>query len=311
MKSNKRIPKVFIGFLFISALFWVIITFSKTYKATLSFPIKYTNLSQDKLLQDNPNESIQLNIKSTGFKILRAHLFNKKIAIDISNVRRKNSSFYVLLSKQKLAIEKQLFSETELLSFPKDTIFLNIGQLSSKKVKLVPNVNLQYHIGYDLVDSLKVVPDSILISGPNNLIDTISKLNLASLDLKDVKEDINKELQIIVPKTLDKIKLNTTKANLTGDVEKFTEGTLNVRFNIVNKPKDVVVNTLTETVQVSYIVALSKFDEIDENSFTVECNYNLSSKRELTYLIPKITQKPGFVKSVKLNPQKIDFLIVK
>lgn len=311
MKSNKKIPKVFIGFLFLSALFWVIITFSKTYKATLNFPVTYTNLSQDKLLKENTNETIKLNIRSTGFKILRAKIFGKKIAINASQLRKKNNAFYVLLTSQKNAIEKQLFSGTELLSFFKDTLFLNIGQLSSKKVKLVADVNLKYHIGYDLLNDIVITPDSITISGPNSLLDTISQLKLASLNLDDVKDDIKKELSVIVPNGLEKIKLEAYRATVTGDVEKFTEGTLDVQFNIVNKPQNIIVNTLSETVQVSYIVALSKFDDVDENSFSVECNFGLSNKKELSYLIPKITQKPDFIKSVKLNPQKIDFLIVK
>lgn len=312
MKSKRKIPKVFISFLVVSTLIWVIITFSKTYKTEVTFPVVFNNLPQDKLLKDNKKKEVILNIRSTGINIFRAKLFGKKINLDASNLRKnKKGQFYFLLSKQQSKIENQLFSETELLSIVNDTVFLNVGQLTSKKVRLVPDININYQVGYDLLDSLKVTPDSITISGPDSQIDSITKLSLAKLSLNDVKDDINQKLEVVKPKDLKNTKFSSTFAIVSGNVEKFTEGTLNIPFEIKNKPNDINIYTLSETVEVSYVVALSKFEEVTENSFLIECDYEVSKNQNLTYLIPKVIQSPDFIKSYKITPSKIDFLIQK
>ena len=50
---------------------------------------------------------------------------------------------------------------------------------------------------------------------------------------------------------------------------------------------------------------------VSESSFLVECDFEVSEKNNLTYLIPKIISQPDFIKSVKIIPKEIDFLIQK
>ena len=94
-----------------------------------------------------------------------------------------------------------------------------------------------------------------------------------------------------------------------GKIEKFTEGILNVPFKIINVPNGITINTLNKKVQVSYIVGLSSFNKIDENSFQIECDYRMSASNSLGYQIPKVVRKSSEVKSYKLSPNEINFLI--
>lgn len=92
-------------------------------------------------------------------------------------------------------------------------------------------------------------------------------------------------------------------------MEKFTEGTLNISYKITNVPKGLVINTLSKKIQITYIVGLSSFNKINENSFQIECDYSTSEVNNLRYLIPEMTRKPSDIKSYKIIPNKIDFLI--
>ena len=64
-------------------------------------------------------------------------------------------------------------------------------------------------------------------------------------------------------------------------------------------------------VKVYFVVGLSNFSKIDKNSFAVVCDYSLSNENKLDYLVPKVIEKPSFIKSFKVVPNKIDFLIQK
>lgn len=71
------------------------------------------------------------------------------------------------------------------------------------------------------------------------------------------------------------------------------------------------LTTLIESIEVDFVVALSNFTKVSETSFKIECDFNFSEANSLGYLIPKVIVKPDFIKSIKINPTKIDFLIQK
>lgn len=311
-KSSKKIPKTFFSFLIISSLIWLLITFSKEYTTVIKYPITYTNLPQDKLLQATPIKEINISIKATGFKILRTKINKKAIKLEASQLNRKSKSkFYFLIKNQKTKIEKQLITGLQLQEIVQDTIYLDLGLLTSKKIALKPDVAINYHIGYDILGALKFEPDSIVISGPESQINTINHLNLSALVLNDVKSDFEEEVSILKPKQQENLKFTITKAKIFGKVDKFTEGTLQVPFTIKNLPSNTNLTILTEKVQVVFVVALSNFSKVSEASFKIECDYKVSEDNNLRYLIPKVVIKPGFLKSLKITPTKIDFLIQK
>lgn len=310
MKTPKKIPKTFISFLVASFLIWLLITFSKEYTTVITYAVSYKNIPQNKLLQETPIKEIDITVKASGFKILRSNFKNKEIQLEASNLQRKeHSKFYFLTKNQVTKIQKQLLFGVELKEIEQDTIYLNLGVLTSKKVALKPNLNINYHIGYDLLNNIKISPDSIVISGPETQVKETRYLELSELKLDDVKSDFSEEVTVL--KLNNNFKFSTLKTTISGNVDKFTEGRLQVSFTTKNLPEDINLTTLSEKVEIVFVVALSNFSKISEASFKVECDYLISEKNNLGYLIPKVVLAPDFIKSIKIIPKKIDFLIQK
>lgn len=312
MIKNRKIAKSFISFLIASVLMWFLIALSKEYTTTITFAVSYTNIPQDKLLQNKPIKEIDITVKSTGFNIIRSNFGDKSITLNAANLQKKSANKYYFLTRYQVnTIQKQLHSGIELQEIVLDTIHLDIGTLISKKVPLIPNLDINYHIGYDVLEPLTVKPDSVLISGPELEIDKITAIDLKLLKLQNIRADFSKKVDLILPKNSSNIKVNATFTTISGKVEKFTEGTLEVPFLISNLPEGIELTTLNKTVEVVYVVGLSNFDKIDKTFFEVVCDYNVTKENNLNYLIPKIIGKPDYVKSFKVMPNKIDFLIQK
>ena len=310
MKNFKKIPKTFISFLVASFLIWFLITFSKEYTTVITYAVNYKNIPQNKLLQETPINNIDITVKASGFKILRSKFKNKKIQLEASKLKRKgHSKFYFLTKSQVTKIQKQLLFGVELKEILQDTIYLNLGVLTSKRVAIKPNLEINYHVGYDLLNEIKISPDSIVISGPEAQVKKIDYLELSELKLNDVKSNFLEEVSVL--KLNNNFKYSTQKITISGNVDKFTEGKLQIPFTTKNLPKNINLTTLSEKVEVIFVVALSNFSKISEASFKVECDYLISEKNNLGYLIPKVILEPVFIKSVKIIPKKIDFLIQK
>lgn len=312
MKNNKKISKSFIGFLIASVLIWMLITLSKEYTATLRFPLKYSDIPQDKLLQKEPLAEIDVVVKSSGFNILKSRLSDKTLVFNAKNLKKKSSSQYYFLTRNQFkSSQKQLQSGVQLQEISLDTIFLDLGSLISKKVPLKPNLEINYHIGYDILESVSMEPDSILISGPKGQIENIKIIDLELLKLEDVRSDFSENIKIILPENASNIKLNSKFTKISGEVEKFTEGTFKIPFKVINLPTGINLTTLNKRIEIVFVVALSNFDKINKDFFEIVCDYNIAKENKLNYLIPKVTVKSGLIKSFRVIPNKIDFLIQK
>jgi hypothetical protein len=312
LKSIKKIPKTFISFLITSLLIWLLITLSKEYTTSIVFPVSYTDLPQDKLLEKDPVGEIEFLVKGSGFKILSSKFSRNSILLNTDNLGKKTATKYFFLPKnQQVNIQKQLLSGLQIQQIVKDTIYLEIGSLTSKKVPVRLDLNIKYHIGYDASTPIKIVPDSILISGPKKQVSKIKELKSSFLTLDDVKSNFENTLSIMKPENAKNINFSNETVKIKGSVEKFTEGSFKIPFKVINLPSDIQIVTLTKTVEVVFIVGLSDFNKMNINSFRVECDFETSEKNNLGYLLPKIVMKPDLIKSIRVLPNKIDFLIQK
>jgi hypothetical protein len=310
LKPKKKIPKTFLSFVLAAVIIWLLITLSKEYTTTISFPISYSEISQNKLLLSARTNALEVVVNSNGFKILKTRFNTKEIKIKANTlIKKKGTKYYVLVKSQKQRIKKQLPSGVRLQEIIKDTLFLDVGSLVTKKLAVKANIKIKYHIGYDLSEEISLKPDSILVSGPENYISEIKNIALVPIVLEDVKADFTRKIAIQIPPGIKNLKFETKEITISGKIEKFTEGTLNIPYKITNLPKGITLNILEKKIQVTYIVGLSNFNKIDENSFQIECDYTVSKTDNLGYLIPKLVRKPFEVKSYKMIPNEINFLI--
>ncbi|SEB83432.1 YbbR-like protein [Tenacibaculum sp. MAR_2009_124] len=309
MSKAITIPKAFLGFLIASLLFWLLMNLSKEYVTDISLDVSYQNIEQDKLILNEPPKEISLSVKASGFKLMGTSFVHKPIIIDLKNLARKTDSTYYLLSKNLMPeIQNQLKSGLTLNKVKADTIFFSINKLYSKKVAIEPNININYKKGFDLASAITLVPDSIVISGAQTLLNTIEKVKTKEIELSNVSNNVNTKIEILIP---NKIKAKYKKASLEFKVDKFTEGKMEIPVSITNLPKDKSVSVYPKTVTIIYKVGLKNFNKIDSNFFEVYCDYNESLKNKLPYLVPKLKSKANIASSVRIVPNKIDFLIHK
>ena len=309
-KNQHKIPKSFFVALFIALFFWLLTKLSKEYQAVVTFPVEYINIPQDKLLESTPREEIDILVKASGFRIFGISILKNSIKLDARKLQRKsNSKYFILLDHQRIDIQNQISNNFLINGISQDTIYLNLGQLTSKKIPLKGVFDFSFKSGYHLTNSVKITPDSIFVSGPKSQIDTLKNIHLKKLVLKDISKSVNQILKM--NEISDVIKFSTKEATVFAEVDRFTEGNLELPFEIINLPDSVSVTTFPKSVKVFYQVGLINFSKVNANSFKIVCDYSNSLSNNLNYLIPKVITKPEFVTSVKINPNKIEYLIQK
>lgn len=310
-KSNK-LYYTFILFSFLSVIFWFMTKLSKEYDSSIKYPVSYINLPSNKLLQEKPSEYIDIRIRATGFKLISSKVSPRKLTIDASNIYGKSlTNYYLLLSQQKLSVQKQLNTGVKVAYFIKDSVHFKLGVLNQKKVVVKLISDLLFAEGFELNNSISIQPDSILLTGPKSTLDTISFVSTGLLQKKELNVSINEFLDIKEFNPDSNVSAEKDKVLITASVERFTEGSVEVPIKVINIPDGKQINTFPKFVKVTYRIALSNFNKIDSSTFLIECDYDISENNNLPYLIPKLIGSSSMIKNARISPQKIDFLINK
>ena len=172
LKSNKKI-KIFLFFLVLSSIIWMLMELSKSYITPVVFNVEYTDLPPSKLVLKKPISEFEVAIKAPGFTLIKYKIKKHKILLSLKNILKSNSVYYILPNKQISYLNSQFSNGVEIVSVLKDTIFIEIGTSISKKVPINPNLEIQYKAGYNMVEKLKISPDSVIVSGSRKYIDSL------------------------------------------------------------------------------------------------------------------------------------------
>ncbi len=309
-KNNRKLH-VFLLFLILACGFWMLIKLSRTYTSSVDINLNYTDFPKNKMLQSEPESAVKVTLRAVGFTLLKHKFSSKKVDVSLKNSRRKKNTQYYLLSSKVLNLVNNSFSESEVLGIEPDTLFFELGRSISKKVKVEPDLVIQYKSGYHLSGDLEVDPEYITISGPKKLVDSVIYITTQNLKITNVYDTIHKEVAIVSNNKVSNLTYSTSKVMIKGKVEKFTERTIEVLIKVKNAPKSYTIKTFPDKVKVVFQIGLSDFNRIDENDFDVVCDYRIVENDGIDYLIPKLIGKPSFITGVKIIPNKVEFLLEK
>jgi YbbR domain-containing protein len=310
-KSHRKIKVFFIVFI-LTSIIWLLIELSKTYTSTVQFSVNYENIPSTKLLQKTPVNEINVIIKAPGFSILSHRIRKRKISFDLNDMVMNKSVYFLIPNAQLSKINAQFSSDLEIMNVLKDSIFLDIGNRISKRVPVIPNLELNYNLGFNLVEKFNLSPDSVDVTGPEKLIDTIHSVTTKRLVLNNINADINEKLTVIYPTSNINLTISAKSVLIKGVVDKFTEGSFSLPVTIINEPEGVTINPFPKEIEVTYQVGVSNFNKIDPSSITIIFDYQQYKNDTLIkFLTPKVIKKSEFISSIKMNPSQIEFLIQK
>ena len=310
LKANLKL-KVFLVFLCLSFVFWMLTKLSKVYKSDIEFSVNYHNLPAKRVIQNDPVKQITSSVKASGFSLLNYKINPKTLEVDIHNLAYKTGSiFYYLPNANLTQLSAQLDVDSSIERVLQDTIFFNLGLNKTKKIPVKFNSDIKYKLGYNLVGNVSVEPDSIEITGPEAILDTINNIRTDKVELLNISSGFSEVVKLNLIGA-EKITYATDQVSVSGNVDKFTEGSFIVSFNIINAPLEYRLTTFPREVKILYQVGLSDYNKVVKENFVIECDYSVSVDNNLTYLIPELKEGSTLITSVRIIPNKIEFLIEK
>lgn len=299
----------FLFFLFFAIFIWIIVQFSKEYNEIVEIPVEYVNIPPDILIVGENPDAVKLRMEETGFEIAYKSLLPPTLEIDLSQARKEDGRFEYVIDENREEVQAQLDINFERSSFLEEVISINYQQKKEKTIPVVSQVDLDFAVGYSAAGEFSLKTDSITVTGPDNILDTLNQLRTFPLTRRNIKEDLSGSIAIDTTH-LSNVIVYQDAVEYFLDVEKFTEGNLRVPVELVNVPEGMNVVIFPRETLLFFKVSLQEYNEISATDFRVVCDF---SKREegQDFLVPEVREQPEEVENVRLNEKRISFIIKK
>ncbi len=272
LKSRRNLRAFFICLL-ISFIAWTGIKLAGSYEVEYRLPVSFFNASETEVISSQSHGLLTYRLQASGIMNI-IHRFNPKVDtlfIDIEKSPRvtKGNSTWAFVTNDDLraAISGFFTTDYRIVGVAPDTIFALVGKAHQKMVPVRVAANLTFAKGFGTVGTIIVSPDSVLVKGPKNIVDTISVIDTRIVRLTDLSESRIIDATLHSPVYMGLLQITPSRVRVSIGVEEFGETffelPIEVRYSDSYVGKQLKIRLLTEKVKVICLVpvrTLAAFD---------------------------------------------------
>ncbi len=304
---------IFFICILIASLFWVLIKLSDVYSTSYTFKVKYNNVPVDLRLTKLIDSTLDLSVTARGFSILKINLFDDMENLDINlnnySIEHRKGVKYEIYTQELIKKLAEIIDVSENdIRLSKAMLSFEMEKTSEKEVLVVPNYSINFVNQYDLYSDVKSDMESIIVYGPKNVLDTLTRITTKKLVLENMQSDqiVKVELDNPAPGLLS---FDHNEVTLYFEVEKFTESEIILPVNLNNLKYKIKI--FPSKVKVYYKVAQSDFNRVQSNHFNIYPLINNMNIQQARKLPLKLSKQPDFVRNIRIVPSEVEFLIIK
>ncbi|SMD02293.1 CdaR family protein [Pedobacter africanus] len=308
-KIERKRFLVLITCLLIAIAAWLLMALDNKYVYTAKTVLKYNNIPQKKAFHPLQPDTVDLQVEGTGWQLLFARLRVNPPSISIS-LEKLNNRNYILFSEQLFNVNRQLETSQKIISVKPDTLYFDFSEKTVKRVpvKLISNLNFKQQ--YGISNPIEIMPDYVTISGPEDELKRIREWRTDSLKLDDLQAT-TKSVVPMIQSSMKNVSIFPSSVEVKVPVDEFTEKVLEIPLKITNNREYYSIKLYPKKVKVTFLVALSKYNQINEEFIEAVVDMNEWKVLNHSSLGVKIVRFPDYCKLLQVAPGKVDFIVEK
>ncbi len=313
LRANKRLV-VFLIFIGIATFIWFLWTLEKEYTSLISNPIEFVGFPEDRILVNDLPDRIQLEVRGEGFNLLRHNwdITKSPLKIDFKALHNAplsdedGQTIVLHLNQITIKLSAQL-SNINVNSVIPETISVKFDRMIRKTVPVTVDLDLELEKQYMLRGGLIITPDSIEISGPSTILDTLSSVYTNKLRLRKVDGNIHRNLGLV--DIHDKLSFSQKKIQVDIPVEQFTEKSIEAPILGINIPDSMHLKLFPANAKLTFRVVISEFEAIQPENFKLNVDYAKITEGTPSRLSILILQSPEYISNIKINPETVGYIL--
>ena len=297
----------------IASILWLLNVLNKEYISEITYPVKYVNFPEGKYPIAKLPSQLLLEVNAKGFTLLGHKIRTSFLPITFNvntytgHFQKKGDIFEYVLNTYDIKdkISSQLSNDIRLNNISPEEIIFKFATTKSKKIPLRPNIDYTLKRQY-ILNAIVLIPDSILVSGPGPVIDTLQYAETLPVKFKDLRKTTIHSVRL---KPIPDCIFEEKDIDVKLEVEQFTEDKRTLPIVPEQVPDSMNIRLFPSQVSVSYEIGLSKYDKITDKDFIFSVVYPKNTNNP--HLEVKAVKVPPFIKNLSYSPQKIEYILEK
>jgi YbbR domain-containing protein len=301
---KKNIHIVIISLLF-SIILWVSISLSNDYYITVHFPVKIVNFHEGYASGTKLPSKISAKIKGTGWKLLSLSLGSESeyLVSAGGDTGRKYINLYNSLSENQW-----LATDMQVIDLSPDTLSIRIEKIGRKKVKIDPDLSLNFKSGYGLADNIQISPESTYVSGPISHLKDLTSVPTEKKTLSDLDSKIVDHVSL---KDIRGMSYDQNLVTINLDVQKIVDKNFDdIPVSVLDLPSDREVVLLPNRISVGVRGGVNILGKLNEDQFKAYVYYRDVVLDTVGSVIPQV-EFPQNTSIMYVKPERLRYIIKK
>ena len=291
-----------------SLVFWTAIKLSKDYDTIETIGITY-ELPRGVAFAQAPPNSLEARVRATGWELLNQGLSARERMIKIDSIELQENTDGIISIRNEVA---SAFEDEGLDVNPitNERIVIQMERVASKKVPLRLTSRIEYGRGFQSSRPPRLDPDSVTISGPSSVIDSINYWLTDSLVLNTVTDTVHISLPLRET-NMSSMSVTPQSVSVSIESQQFTEKSIYVPVQIRGRTSSDSVSVFPKQVLIKVAVGLQDYESIKATDFTAVVSIE-GQRSENSDLLPVILEKrPKLVRQVTVQPRSVEVFFYK
>ncbi len=288
-----------------SVILWGSISLSSEYSTNLKLPIVFTDLPDTFAISSSSENEISLSISGKGWELAKL-TFARDLDFSLSTGSITGKQTVEL--KDALHLNSWLPSNIQIIKVSPEILEYSIEKIKRKKVKIVPNIILDYKPGYALVSNITIQPDSVEIIGPESKVRKIGFVRTIHEEFTNLEKKTSK---LLLLENIEDINFADENCQINFDVQKIVDKIYeNIEVKTVNVPPSQQLLLFPGKLKVVLRGGINILGRLEESDIIVYVTYEQALSDTLGTIEPFI-EVPDYSVLIDQKPRRLEYIIKK
>ena len=281
---------------------------NETYEKEIRVPIQLTNIPTNVVMTTEMEDTIRVTIKDKGYT-LATYLYGdgiRPLRINFNTYTNRQSGYGNIPSADVLKLVSQrLFTSSRITQIKPEKLdfYYNYGEAKVLPIKMSGRVipGKSFYLAHT-----RFWPSKVTVYANKKILDSLKFVRTEPLDIVNFNDTVIKTISL---EKIKGVKAVPAKVRIGLYPDILTEESVEVPIRAINVPEGKVLRTFPSKVKVSFTVGASMFRCISPQQFAVIVDYKEVIMHPSNKCNIYLHTKPHEVRNVKLDIQKVDYLI--
>ena len=304
--SKGRDILLYLVFVIISFAFWAILSLNNLIQDNYKVRFRITGIPQGvTMINDYPRE-FNVTVKNNGYVLLKYMIGdNPEITVDFKEYANGNGQMLISRQEMEDMLVAEFGSGTSIVSFSPESLSIKYTSLPGKKVPVEIFgdyvANFQYVVNGEIV----AVPDSVTIYSDAGNLSAINKVRTEKIISRNLTDSLYVKIAI---QNIKDVRAVPDSVDVMIPVEPLVTKRSSIPVIVKNLPENVSVVVFPSSVQVSYLLPMSLYNDRLDDKFEASVDYG-DIQGNKAKLPVRIEIAPEIYQNIQLETDSVEYVI--